>query len=144
FIRNFDPKKEQCWIAEQEGEIVGTVFLVEKSKTVAQLRLLLVEPKARGLGIGTRLVSECERFARQAGYRKIVLWTNRVLRSARRIYEARDTVWFARSRTAALVTTSSGRRGNCCYARRNCVGSHSRLSGFSSPLSTEMGALSAL
>ena len=88
FIRRFDPKKEHCWIAEQEGEIVGCVFLVKKSKTVAQLRLLLVEPKARGLGIGSRLVSECERFARQAGYRKIVLWTNSILRSARRIYEA--------------------------------------------------------
>ena len=88
FIRRFDPKKEHCWIAEQEDEIVGCVFLVKKSKTVAQLRLLLVEPKARGLGIGSRLVSECERFARQAGYRKIVLWTNSVLRSARRIYEA--------------------------------------------------------
>ncbi len=88
FIRNFDPRKERCWIAEKEGEIVGSVLLVAKSKSVAQLRLLLVEPKARGLGIGTRLVSECERFARQAGYRKIVLWTNSVMRSARRIYEA--------------------------------------------------------
>jgi len=88
FIRSFVPKNEHCWIAEQEGEIVGCVFLVKKSKTVAQLRLLLVEPKARGLGIGSRLVSECERFARQAGYRKIVLWTNSILRSARRIYEA--------------------------------------------------------
>lgn len=88
FIRRFDPQREHCWIAEQEGEIVGCVFLVKQSKTVAQLRLLLVEPKARGLGIGSRLVSECARFARQAGYRKIVLWTNSVLRSARRIYEA--------------------------------------------------------
>jgi len=88
FICRFDPKREQCWIAEQEGEIVGCVFLVKKSKSVAQLRLLLVEPKARDLGIGSRLVSECERFARQAGYHKIILWTNSVLRSARRIYEA--------------------------------------------------------
>jgi GNAT superfamily N-acetyltransferase len=87
FIQNFDPKRERCWIAEMDGENVGFVFLVKKSKTAAQLRLLLVDPKARGLGIGKRLVSECERFARQAGYWKIVLWTNSVLHAARHIYE---------------------------------------------------------
>jgi DNA-binding MarR family transcriptional regulator/N-acetylglutamate synthase-like GNAT family acetyltransferase len=87
FVRNFDPKRERCWVAEREGRNVGAVFLVRKSATVAQLRMLIVEPEARGLGIGKRLVSECERFARQAGYRKIVLWTNGGLDAARHIYE---------------------------------------------------------
>lgn len=87
FIHDYNPKKERCWIAEMNGENVGCVFLVQDTDTVAKLRLLLVDPKARGLGLGTRLVEECIRFARRKGYRKIVLWTNHVLKEARHIYD---------------------------------------------------------
>jgi GNAT superfamily N-acetyltransferase len=95
FVDRFDPTREACWIAEREGSNVGSVFLVqardessnEPLPGVAQLRMLLVEPTARGLGIGARLVDECERFARLAGYEKITLWTNSLLYAARGIYK---------------------------------------------------------
>src|SRR5262249_41206557 len=86
FIERFDARHERCWIAEVDGEVVGSVFLVKASDTIGQLRLLIVHPKARGLGIGERLVAECVRFARQVGYRKVRLWTNSVLVAARYIY----------------------------------------------------------
>lgn len=90
FIDRFDPRRERCWIAERDGEIVGSVFLIKHPERagVAQLRLLYVEQSARGLGIGGRLVHECTEFARQTGYKSITLWTNSVLVSARKIYEA--------------------------------------------------------
>jgi DNA-binding MarR family transcriptional regulator/GNAT superfamily N-acetyltransferase len=88
FIEHLDPARERCWIAERNGETVGSVFVVAKSKHVAKLRLLLVEPSARGLGIGKRLVDEVVQFARGAGYRKVVLWTQSELTAARRIYHA--------------------------------------------------------
>jgi len=87
FIDNFDARRECCWIAEQEGEPVGSVALVDERDDIARLRMLLVEPAARGHGIGRRLVEECLRFARRVGYRKIVLSTYSVLIAARRIYE---------------------------------------------------------
>jgi DNA-binding MarR family transcriptional regulator/GNAT superfamily N-acetyltransferase len=87
FVNKFDPKRERCWIAEMQAENVGCVMLVKDSDEVARLRLLLVDPKARGLGLGQRLTDECVRFARAAGYKKITLWTHSVLTAARRCYE---------------------------------------------------------
>ena len=96
FIERFDMQREACWIAERGGANIGSVFLVQARDAatdrpiegVAQLRMLLVEPAARGLGLGRRLVEECEHFARRAGYRRLVLWTNANLLAARGIYRA--------------------------------------------------------
>jgi DNA-binding MarR family transcriptional regulator/GNAT superfamily N-acetyltransferase len=89
FLRKFQPEWERCWIAELDGQRVGAVFLARKSATVAQLRLLILAPQARGLGLGARLTDECIAFARLKGYRKMVLWTNSCLLAARGIYAAR-------------------------------------------------------
>jgi DNA-binding MarR family transcriptional regulator/GNAT superfamily N-acetyltransferase len=87
FANKAASKRERCWIAEMDGENVGCVFLAEEEAKVARIRLLLVDPKARGLGLGARLTDECIRFARAAGYKKITLWTHSVLTAARHIYQ---------------------------------------------------------
>jgi GNAT superfamily N-acetyltransferase len=88
FVKNFDPAVERAWVAERAGAIIGSVFLVRASADLAKLRLLYVEPAARGLGLGKRLVQECIDFAKLKGYTTLTLWTNDVLVSARRIYQA--------------------------------------------------------
>jgi DNA-binding MarR family transcriptional regulator/predicted GNAT family acetyltransferase len=96
YANKHDPRRERCWMAEMGGENVGCVFLVADSATVARIRLLIVDPKARGLGLGARLVDECVSFARAAGYKKITLWTHSVLKAARHIYQ-KAGFWLTRS-----------------------------------------------
>lgn len=88
YINNHNPKRERCWIAEHAGSIVGSVFVTEADQDTAKLRLLYVEPAARGLGIGARLVSECIKFARLKSYKQLTLWTHSVQESAGKIYAA--------------------------------------------------------
>jgi GNAT superfamily N-acetyltransferase len=87
FFERNDVQRERCWIAESAGKKIGCVFVFRKSARVAKLRMLLVEPSARGMGFGSRLIDECVRFARDAGYRKMTLWTHQSLRAARRLYK---------------------------------------------------------
>ena len=87
FVNKFDAKRERCWIAEMDGENVGSIFVAKDSDEVARIRLLLVDPKARGLGLGAKLTEQAVRFAREAGYKKMTLWTHSVLKAARHIYQ---------------------------------------------------------
>jgi GNAT superfamily N-acetyltransferase len=88
FVRDFQPKRERCWIAQMDGEVVGSVFLVRQSRTVCKLRLLVIHPRARGQGLGRRLTRACMAFARRAGYSKMMLWTQSHLAAARAIYQS--------------------------------------------------------
>ncbi|MEJ1160391.1 bifunctional helix-turn-helix transcriptional regulator/GNAT family N-acetyltransferase [Prosthecomicrobium sp. N25] len=108
FLREYDPDAERCWIAERDGERVGCVFVVRADPETAKLRLLLVDPAARGLGLGRRLVDECLAFARAKGYRRMVLWTNDPLVAARHIYERAGFTMVEESRHADFGPEMTG------------------------------------
>ena len=112
FVREFDPEAERCWIAEQAGRTVGAVFLVRKSARVAQLRLLYVEPAARGQGLGRRLTNACIRFARAKGYQTLTLWTNEILVAARHIYQAVGFVLVKQERHRSFGKSLVGQHWN--------------------------------
>jgi GNAT superfamily N-acetyltransferase len=116
-VRDFQPGRDYCWIAESQGEILGSIFLVHVDDTIAQLRLLYVEPRARGRGVGLGLVKECLRSAERAGYKRVRLWTNDVLKSARRIYEAVGFKITASERHSLSGPRRSGRRGSWSWTR---------------------------
>ncbi len=105
FVRDYDRKRERCWIAEQGGEVVGSVFVVNAGRGTAKLRLLILDPRARGQSLGRRLTRACIRFARRAGYRRMVLWTQSHLAAARAIYQAEGF-----RRTASQKHRSFGKR----------------------------------
>src|SRR4051812_36831213 len=108
FIQRLDPARERCWIAEMDGQRVGSVFLVREKNGVAKLRLLLVEPQARGQGLGMRLVRECIAFARAKGYRKLVLWTQSNLTAARAIYKAEGFMLVSTEKHASFGVRLTG------------------------------------
>ena len=102
FVRGFRSGRERCWIAERRGEVVGSVFLVRASPAVAKLRLLIIHPSARGMGLGRRLTRACVRFARRAGYRRLRLWTQSHLAAARAIYQAEGFTLLSRRKHSSF------------------------------------------
>ena len=137
FVNNYDAKRERCWIAEMNGENVGCVMLVKDSDEVARIRLLLVDPKARGLGLGQRLTDECVRFARERGYKKVTLWTHSILTAARHFTRrpASPSPRANRAIAGARMWSPSIGIWSCSYAvapfafgRRRCSSSRGRIS----------------